>query len=125
MSTTNPNAQPWIVSAVPADGSAIPYSRAVTATGARSAIREAASNGDSEALDRIAGYLSGGEWDADAAVEVAAIVRSTGREVLDIGEGSEFRAEPDDHECGLQDLTPEEQDARGEAWYEQHYQPKR
>lgn len=42
MTSNDTHAQAYIVSAVPADGSAFPYSRAVTAPGPRSAIRYAA-----------------------------------------------------------------------------------
>lgn len=38
---------------------------------------------DIQALDRIASILSGAEWDADRMMEVAEIVRGTGREVGD------------------------------------------
>lgn len=38
-----------------------------------------------KALDRIASILSGAEWDADRMMEVAEIVRGTGREVKDLG----------------------------------------
>ena len=37
-----------------------------------------------KALDRIASILSGAEWDADRMMEVAEIVRGTGREVGDL-----------------------------------------
>lgn len=44
---------------------------------------------DSHALDLIAALLNGGEWSADTAPDVAEIVRSTGREILDLDEGDE------------------------------------
>lgn len=38
---------------------------------------------DARALDRIARILSGQEWSADTAPEVAEVVRLTGRAILD------------------------------------------
>ncbi len=39
---------------------------------------------DESALDDIAALMSGQEWTADTACEVAGIVRETGREVRDL-----------------------------------------
>lgn len=48
---------------------------------------------DADALDRIAAVLSGQEWTADTCDDIAAIVRSAGREVRDwlggLGEAAE------------------------------------
>lgn len=39
---------------------------------------------DSHAMNRIAALLSGSEWDADLILQVAEIVKGTGREVSDL-----------------------------------------
>jgi hypothetical protein len=38
---------------------------------------------DTAAMDKIAGLMSGEEWNSDVMDEVAAVVRATGRPVLD------------------------------------------
>jgi len=42
---------------------------------------------DTEALDLITEILSGNEWSADTAPEIADIVRLTGREIANYEEG--------------------------------------
>lgn len=39
---------------------------------------------ETSALDKIAAVLSGTEWDADTCLQIAELIRSTGREVLDL-----------------------------------------
>ena len=51
---------------------------------------------DAEALNQIASLLDGTEWDAGTGSEIAAIVRTTGRQVRDT-------TEPDDIACGRAD----------------------
>lgn len=43
-------------------------------------------NTDKTALDAITRRMSGAEWNADTWEYIAAVIRSTGREIKDVGE---------------------------------------
>lgn len=48
--------------------------------------RNAEGCSESAALDTIAGFLSGSEWDADMTADIATVIRETGREIEDTPE---------------------------------------